>query len=130
MPTSHTLGVTIDAPPATVYAFVANPENLPRWATAFCRSVRRDGDGWVVETPAGPASIRFAAENALGVLDHHVRPASGGEVYVPMRVVPNGAGSEVLFTLFREPGTPDDAFAADRAMVEADLARLRAALEG
>ena len=32
MQTAHTLSVSIALPSAAVYAFVADPENLPRWA--------------------------------------------------------------------------------------------------
>jgi hypothetical protein len=37
------------------------------------------------------------------VLDHTVVLPDGTEVYVPMRVVPNGGGSEVMLVLFRQP---------------------------
>jgi hypothetical protein len=36
-------------------------------------------------------------KECFGVLDHYVAPASEMEVYVPMRVQPNGSGSEVIF---------------------------------
>src|SRR2546430_8233611 len=36
-------------------------------------------------------------------------------IYIPMRVIANGAGSEVLFTLFRLPDTTDETFARDRS---------------
>jgi uncharacterized protein YndB with AHSA1/START domain len=64
------VSVGIERPPDEVYAFVSDPANLPRWATAFCLSVRRSGDEWIVETPEAP-----------------------------MRVVANGSGSEVLAAL-------------------------------
>lgn len=64
-----------------------------------------------------------------GVLDHWVTPAPGVEVYVPMRVVANGEGSEVIFTLFQQPGMTDEQFAADARLVEQDLATLKKVLE-
>jgi hypothetical protein len=45
-----------------------------------------------------------------------------------MRVVPNGAGAEVLVTVFRRPGMSDEAFAADAAWVLRDLLALKALL--
>ena len=72
--------------------------------------------------------MRFAERNTLGVLDHHVA-APGMEVYVPVRVIPNGSGSEVLFTLFRQPDMSDEQYAADTAMVERDLRALTELLE-
>ena len=50
----------------------------------------------------------------------------GTVVRNPLRVLPNDAGSEVVFTLFRRPGTTDVAFAEDAALVAADLDRLAA----
>ncbi len=126
---SRTLNVTITCPPREVYEFVSNPENLPRWAEGLGKSVRRSGAGWIVDTPQGSAQIRFAEKNDFGVLDHYVKLSSGVEVYVPMRVVPNGSGSEVIFTLFKTPGMSDQQFAEDVGMVERDLKALKSILE-
>src|SRR5712692_3283 len=108
-----TLTISIACPPGRVYAFASNPENLPQWAPAFVRSVRRSGREWIVETPAGPMGIRFVERNEFGVLDHYVRLATGVEILNPMRVVPNGVGSEVIFTLFQSPGMSDEQFGQD-----------------
>ncbi|WNG54434.1 SRPBCC family protein [Archangium gephyra] len=116
---------TLDA----VYAFVSNPMNLPRWAKGIGGAVVRDGEQWLVQTPQGPARLRFAPPNPFGVLDHYVSPAPGIEVYVPLRVIAHGTASEVVFTLFRQPGMTDAQFAQDAAMVEQDLAALKALLE-
>ncbi len=126
---SRTLSVSIDRDPAAVYEFVSHLENLPKWATAFCLSIKRSGHAWTAQTPQGPVTIRIASRNELGVLDHYVSPAPGVEVYVPMRVVPSGSGSEVLFTLFRRPEMTDAQYAEDQRLVEQDLATLKRVLE-
>ncbi len=128
-PDSRTLCVTIARPPQKVYEFVSNPENLPRWAAGLCKSIRKSDAGWIVEAPQGPAQIRFAEKNNFGVLDHYVTTAQGVEIYVPMRVVPNGSGSEVIFTLFRLPDMSDAKFAEDARFVEQDLRTLKNMLE-
>ena len=46
-----------------------------------------------------------------------------------MRVVPNGAGSEVTFTLLRLPEMSDQKFAEDAGMVQRDLRTLKSVLE-
>lgn len=122
---------SIDALPKRVYAYVADPRNLPRWAPNFGHAIIRDGDGdeWIMETADGPFRVRFAPPNDLGVLDHWVRPPAGGEFYNPIRVVANGTGSVITFTLFRQQGWADDRFAEDAGMVAADLARLKSILE-
>ncbi len=126
---SRTLSVSIDCRPNRVYAFVSNPENLPGWAAGLCKSVRKSDAGWVVETTQGPMNLRFVEKNGLGVLDHYVSPASGVEVYVPLRVLPNGSGSTVLFTLFQLPGMSDEKYAEDAGLVTRDLETLKRVLE-
>ncbi|MGH7805523.1 MAG: hypothetical protein ACREQJ_14340 [Candidatus Binatia bacterium] len=73
--------------------------------------------------------MRFTERNALGVLDHDVTLADGTTVHNPIRVIPNGAGSEVTFTLLRQPGTTAEKFAEDAKWVEKDLGILKRLLE-
>lgn len=126
---SRTVSVSIGRPPIIVYEFVSNPENLPKWANGLGKSVRKEGTAWIVDTPQGPMNVRFAEKNKFGILDHYVTTASGFEVYVPMRVLSNGAGSEVTFTLFRMPDVSDEKYAEDMSLVERDLMNLKALLE-
>ncbi len=126
---SHTINVSIDRTPERAYAFVADPANLTRWATAFCLSVRESKGRWIIETPGGPMTIRFVEVNRFHVLDHYVGTIDGEETLNSMRVISNGSGSEVLFTLFQLPGVSDDRFAEDAGMVERDLQTLKRILE-
>jgi len=73
--------------------------------------------------------VRFVKRNAFGVLDHDVVLESGATIHNPIRVVPNGAGSEVMFTLLRQAGVPAEKFAEDAKAVERDLRTLKALLE-
>lgn len=124
---SRTLAITIDRSPEDVYAFVSNPVNLPRWS--FVESVTREGDSWVATSKDGSFGLRFASDNPFGVLDHFVTLAPTVELHVPMRVVPNGHGSEVLFTVLQTEGTGDEAFERDVQTVQRDLERLKRVLE-
>ena len=126
---STAISVAIAREPAAVYAYVADLNNLPLWATTFCRSIRHEGENWVMETSLGMMAIRLAPENDLGVLDHYLTPPGGETIYVPMRVVANGSGSELCFTLFRLPGVSDADYAADAALVRQDLDTLKGLLE-
>jgi len=126
---SRTLTISIECHPRTMYEFVSNLENLPAWAKAFCRSIKRSGGEWVVETPQGSVKIRFVKKNEFGVLDHYVTVSPSVEVFVPMRVVPNGTGSEVLFTLFQQAEMSDEKYAEDIGLVEQDLNSLKDLLE-
>jgi hypothetical protein len=62
------------------------------------------------------------------VLDHDVF-VDGRQTHNAVRVVPNGTGAEVMFTLVRAPGMTEEAFAADAAAVERDLQTLKAQLQ-
>jgi hypothetical protein len=84
---------------------------------------------WVAETQQGPVRIRFSERNGFGILDHWVSPEPGLEIHIPMRVIPNGDGCELVFTLFRQPGMSEEEFAADAEWVMRDLTVLKNLLE-
>lgn len=46
-----------------------------------------------------------------------------------LRVVPNGDGAEVMFTLLRQPGMDDTAFESDAAHIARDLETLKQLME-
>ena len=124
------ISVSVNLPVSDVYSYAANPENLPKWAEGLSRStITRVGDEWLADSPMGKVKIRFAAHNEFGVLDHDVKLPSGEINHNPLRVVKNGSGSEVIFTLFRLPRMSDADFDRDAKLVENDLRRLKAILE-
>lgn len=126
---ARTLTISIDRPPTVVAAFILDPRNLPAWAAGLGKAVRQHEGQWFVSTLDGEVRIRFVESNTLGVVDHWVQVAPQVEVHVPMRVLPNASGCEVLFTLFQPATMPADKFAADIALVEKDLAALKRVLE-
>jgi hypothetical protein len=126
---ARNLSVYINRNAREVYDFVSIPENLRLWASGLGKSLRPAHGEWIAETPEGPVKIRFSERNEFGILDHWVSPKPGVQIYIPMRVVPNGAGSELIFTLLRLPGMSDDKFAADTEWVMRDLDALKYLLE-
>lgn len=127
--TARTVSVSIAASPERVYEFAGNPANLPKWAPGFVKSIANRGGQWVAETTMGEATFAFAERNAFGILDHGVTLPSGESFFNPMRVVANGQGSEVLFTLFRQPPMTEAEFDSDAKVVLGDLERLKAVIE-
>ena len=103
--------------------------NGPRASAARCGSIKKVNGEWIADSPIGKVKIKFAEENKFGILDHEVTLESGVKINNPMRVIANGKGSEVFFTLIREPGTSDEKFAQDAQWVEKDLKILKALLE-
>jgi uncharacterized protein YndB with AHSA1/START domain len=119
----------IGRPADDVYAYVSDPANIPEWAPGLGDRVERSGDDWFVETPMGRVRLTFAPPNAYGVLDHEVALPNGEHFQNPLRVIPYGEGSEIVFTVRRLPGVSDAEFDRDVAAVTADLSRLRRILE-
>jgi Polyketide cyclase / dehydrase and lipid transport len=126
---SRHLSEWIDRPADQVYDFASDPTNLPRWAPGLGSSVEKVGERWFVETPMGRVGFAFVERNEYGVLDHDVTLPSGETVFNPMRVIRDGDGSEVVFTLRRLPNMSDEEFARDAEAVAADLTRLKRLLE-
>jgi hypothetical protein len=126
---SRNISVSINRNVKDVYDFVCVPENFPRWASGLGKSLNFVNGEWLAETPEGAVRIRFSERNAFGVLDHWVIPKPGVQIYIPMRVIENGSGCELVFTLFRLPDMSDEAFAADAEWVLRDLTALKNLLE-
>lgn len=127
---SRHLSVPIDRTADDVYAYASDPWNLPAWARGLGGSIKKIDGQWVAESsPMGRVVVTFVPRNELGVLDHHVTLPSGETTYNPVRVVSDGTGSEVVFTLRRQPQTSDAEFERDASMVAADLNRLRELME-
>jgi hypothetical protein len=123
------LSVSIDRPAADVYEYAADPANVPRWAPGLARTVEHVDGQWFADSPMGRITFAFAPRNDFGVLDHDVTMPSGEVVHNPMRVLADGSGSEVVFTLRRRPEMSDDEFELDAAAVLADLVALKRVVE-
>ncbi|SDI96982.1 hypothetical protein SAMN04487926_12888 [Paraburkholderia steynii] len=127
---SKTISVAIARDSREVYAFMEHPLSFAQWASGLGKPLRGEGTRWTFESADGKSvDVRFTPRNPYGVLDHYVSTGQGNEIYIPMRVVANREGSEVLCTLFRTAGMSDAQFAADAKWVERDLAELKRFLE-
>ncbi len=126
---SRNLNISINRNVKDVYNFIAVPENFPRWASGLGKSLKQVNGEWIAAGPDGPVKVRFSERNEFGVLDHWVSTEPGLEIYIPMRVISNGSGSELIFTLFRLPEMSDEKFAADAEWVTRDLNTLKNLLE-
>jgi hypothetical protein len=127
---SHTISVSIDRDWREVYDFASIPENFSRWAAGLGRRFEKSAEEeWTAEDLNGRRiRIRFSRPNEYGVLDHIVC-GEAGESCNAMRVVANGTGAEVMFTVLRTPGMTEELFVADAAAVARDLKALKALLE-
>lgn len=123
------VSISIARSPDDVYRFASAIERWPEWAHGIGTSVRRDADAWIATGPLGEVTVRFAPQNPYRVLDHDVTLPNGQKFHNSFRVIPNGTGSEAVFSVFRQPGATDQAFRDDWGAVAKDLQRLKALLE-
>jgi hypothetical protein len=128
-PAKH-ISVSIGKNVNEVYQFISTPENMPRWAAGLSQAqLVKSGDDWIADSPMGKVKVHFAEKNKFGIVDHDVTLPSGEVSYNPLRVVKNGEGSEVIFTLYRRPNMSETAFENDANAVTKDLQKLKQILE-
>lgn len=124
---SKTISMSINRNWKEVYEAVWRPEDFPKWASGLSKSsLTQHGEAWEAEGPEGTVRILFTAHNAFGVMDHYVDAGNGTIIYVPLRIIENGDGAEVLLTLFRQQDMSDAKFAADAEWIARDLLALKA----
>lgn len=123
---ARTYGISIERDWRDLYDAIWRPEVFGQWASGLADSdLRQEGDAWLADGPAGPVRMRFTPHNEFGVMDHFV-DAAGAEIHIPLRVLQNGDGAEVILTLYRQPGMDDERFAADAKWINRDLRALKA----
>ncbi len=120
---SQTRSIAIAASPDVVLDVVGDPDNLPRWAPRFAPAVRPDKDLWVISRDGEEFNIRVRVDRDHGTVDLLAadQPTRGAFT----RVVPNGQGSEYLFTLFFPAGTEQTAVCDQMAIVDDELNAVR-----
>jgi hypothetical protein len=123
---ARTYSISIDRNWQALYEAIWRPEIFPNWASGLTESdLRRGGTGWIADGPEGPVTIRFTPHNDYGAMDHVVETEDGRHVHIPLRVIANGEGAEVMLTLFRQPGMTDEEFARDAKWITRDLRALK-----
>jgi len=124
---SRSISLTIPRNWLDLYETIWKPEYFPKWASGLSQtSLMQEGDYWKAKGPEGTVKIRFTEHNTFGVMDHYVDTGSGKEIYIPMRIIANQQGADVVITVFRQPLMSDEKFEQDIAWVKRDLQRLHA----
>src|SRR5512132_914184 len=96
---SQHISICIERPAAEVYAYVANPVNLPNWAAGLSGSIEQRDGRWVAEAPMGESEVVFVPDNPDIGLAHRVTLSDGTSFNKPMRVIAHAAGCELVLTL-------------------------------
>jgi hypothetical protein len=106
-----TVTIVLDAPRDAVFEYLADIENLPRWATEFARELKRKDGDYKVVNGLGEFYFDIRADPATGVIDMFAGPAKDQMALFPTRAVslPDGR-TAYSFTMFQGPDMPDELF--------------------
>ena len=122
----HTVTAALAAPRDEVFAYVADIEKLPEWATEFARELRFVDGRHKVVNGLGEFFFEIRADAESGVIDMLAGPGEDTLICFPARVVATPAGgSAFTFTMFQAPGQPDDQFETQHASLLREVENLR-----
>ncbi len=131
---TKTLTISIDAAYDTVMADLADPMTHPEWATEFFSGKAEPGTGGsvIADVPMMGGRIQFKIESHAdqGILDLFLAPV--GAEYgnpLPVRILRNGDGVDILWTLTRFPGMPDQVWQDGLQSMDRELLTLKARYE-
>lgn len=125
-------GIEIQAPSRTVFDFVSDPSNLPRWAHAF-RSV--EGGRARLETPAGAVDVDLgvSANRDAGTVDWRLRFPDDAIGLAQSRVTDTTRGTCIYSFVLHAPPVAleqvEGALEAQRSTLAAELATLKSLME-
>ena len=123
-----TVTTVLDAPQEQVFDYLADVENLPRWATEFARELKRTDDGYRVVNGMGELCFEIRADRPTGVIDMYAGADREHMALFPTRAVslPDGR-TAYSFTMFQGPDMPGSLFDAQHASLQREFANIEAA---
>lgn len=123
---NRTVTAVLDAPKEEVFDYLSRLENLPEWASEFAQELRYiDGKAKVVNT-LGEFFFEIDADAGTGVIDMYAGPTECELAIFPTRVVALGESkSAYSFTMFKEPGMPDELFEAQYESLRREFDNIR-----
>ena len=119
---SRTVTTVLDAPKERVFSYLADVENLPRWATEFARELKVEDGKYKVVNGLGEFFVEIEADEGTGVIDMLAGPSEEELALFPTRVVElPGGRSAFTFTMFQGPGLSDELFEAQHASLRREF---------
>lgn len=107
----RTVSVVVSASRDTVFNFLADIENLPKWATEFCERIELRHDGWWAYTTQGEMIVESDTDDRTGVIDLRVGPSADELGSFPVRVFPLAPDSTLVsFTFIQKPELSDERY--------------------
>ncbi len=107
----RTIAVTVSAPRDTVFNFLADIENLPRWAGEYCERVSLERGRWWALTTDGEQVVDLESSSGTGVIDLRAGPLPERMNLTPIRVLALSARRTlVTLTVIEATGQAADAY--------------------
>jgi hypothetical protein len=115
----------LHAPSDRVFAYLADIENLPLWATEFARELKVVNGRHKVVNGLGEFFFEIQADAGTGVIDMLAGPEVDQLALFPTRVVPLGHDQTAFtFTMFQWPGQPDELFESQYASLQREFGNI------
>jgi hypothetical protein len=122
----HTVTATLAAPRDEVFAYLADIEKLPEWASEFARELKVVNGRHKVVNGLGEFFFEIRADPESGVIDMLAGPSDDALLCFPTRVVATPAGgSAFTFTMFQASGQPDEQFESQHASLLREFENLK-----
>ena len=108
---NRTVTIVLPAPADEVFAYLADIENLPDWATDFARELKVVDGRHKVVNGLGELFFRIEADERTRVIDMYAGRTEEQTAIFPTRVVALPAGASAFtFTMFQAPDAPFELF--------------------
>lgn len=132
MKTFDVQSIGIDKPADVVFAFVAEPSNLPKWTSAF-KSANSSSAELVTPNGAVPITLQTIAHDGHGTIDWKMTFPDGAVGMAYSRVTPDGADQSVYSFVLMAPPVPlemlEGALGAQMEILAEELIVLKGLLE-
>ena len=124
---SETVTAVLPASQDEVFAYFADIENLPKWATEFARELKRENGDYKVVNNLGEFYFEIHADEGTGVIDMLSGPTKDQLAVFPTRAVAlPGGRTAYTFTMFQGPGMPDELFEAQYDSLQREFENIEA----
>ena len=123
---NRTVTAVLDAPKEAVFDYLSKIENLPDWATDFAQELKYEDGKAKVVNGLGEFYFSIDADAASGVIDMYAGPTEDELALFPTRVVALGKeNSAYSFTMFKQPGMPDELFESQYESLRREFENIR-----
>lgn len=124
---SETVTAVLPASQEEVFAYLADIENLPKWATEFARELKRERGDYKVVNNLGEFYFEIRADERTGVIDMLAGPTKDQLGLFPTRAMQlPGDSTPYSFTMFQGPDMPNELFESQYESLKREFENIKA----